>query len=67
MPFEHCGTLDVATRRAAAAAQVDVERGGGDQVVLLSPACASYDQFSDFEKRGDMFRECVKSLLNASP
>ena len=67
VPYETCGTLDVATRRAAREAQADAESGGVEQVVLLSPACASYDQFSDFEKRGDMFRECVKSLLNAFP
>jgi UDP-N-acetylmuramoylalanine--D-glutamate ligase len=30
---------------------------------LLSPACASFDQFPDFEKRGDRFREIVKALL----
>ena len=64
VPFEMCGTLDVATRHAAEAARADVTRTGVDQVVLLSPACASYDQFRDFEARGDRFRECVKSLLN---
>jgi UDP-N-acetylmuramoylalanine--D-glutamate ligase len=31
-------------------------------VVLLSPACASYDQFKDFEQRGDMFRSLVAKL-----
>jgi UDP-N-acetylmuramoylalanine--D-glutamate ligase len=65
VPAENCGTLDVATRAAAAAAQADAERTGEDQVVLLSPACASYDQFSDFEKRGEAFRACVESLLEA--
>jgi UDP-N-acetylmuramoylalanine--D-glutamate ligase len=30
--------------------------------VLLSPACASFDQFRDFEHRGDMFREMVKAM-----
>jgi UDP-N-acetylmuramoylalanine--D-glutamate ligase len=31
-------------------------------VVLLSPACASYDQFKDFEQRGDAFRSLVAKL-----
>jgi UDP-N-acetylmuramoylalanine--D-glutamate ligase len=31
--------------------------------VLLSPACASFDQFRDFEQRGDMFRDMVNSMV----
>jgi UDP-N-acetylmuramoylalanine--D-glutamate ligase len=53
------GTLDAAVSAAAAdAAASDV----AEPVVLLSPACASFDQFSDFEKRGDVFRELVAKL-----
>ena len=33
-----------------------------DAIVLLSPACASFDQFRDFEDRGDQFRELVRGL-----
>ncbi len=46
------GDLETAVRAAAAAAEP------GD-VVLLSPACASFDQFRDYEERGDRFRALV--------
>ena len=49
------GTLEQAVKDAAAAAQP------GD-VVMLSPACASFDQFSDYEARGDAFRRAVEGL-----
>ena len=48
-------TLENAVKRAAADSQA------GD-VVLLSPACASFDQFRDFEARGDAFRRQVGEL-----
>ena len=50
-----CGTLEVAVKAAAHDAQP------GD-TVLLSPACASFDQYRDFEARGDAFRELVRAL-----
>ncbi len=54
-PTEGVGTLAAAVRRAAALA------GPGD-VVLLSPACASYDQFRSYEHRGESFRALVEAL-----
>jgi UDP-N-acetylmuramoylalanine--D-glutamate ligase len=55
VPFEQCGELATAVAAAGAAA-----RPG--EIVLLSPACASYDQFSDFEHRGEEFRRLVQNL-----
>jgi UDP-N-acetylmuramoylalanine--D-glutamate ligase len=52
------GTLDAAVRTAHAAAQ----SAGGKATVLLSPACASFDQFANFEARGDAFRRLVAAL-----
>ena len=51
--YTRCGTLDKAVAAATAAA-----RDG--EVVLLSPACASWDQFKSFEHRGDVFRALVQ-------
>ena len=57
-PLLACGTLDVAVARAAAAA-----RPG--EAVVLSPACASFDQFRDFVHRGEEFQRLVGELLAA--
>ena len=54
-----CGTLDVAVARATAAA---LASDAAEPVVLLSPACASYDQYKNFEIRGDHFRSLVSAL-----
>ncbi len=48
--------------RAVELAAVDAAEAGGEQVVLLSPACASFDQFPDFEVRGEAFRAAVLAL-----
>jgi UDP-N-acetylmuramoylalanine--D-glutamate ligase len=53
IPVHECGELELAIARAREAAR------DGD-VVLLSPACASFDQFADFEARGERFRELVQ-------
>ncbi len=58
--FEVCGTLDKAV--AAAARDAAAHPGTGEICVLLSPACASYDQFHNFEHRGDVFRKLVAAL-----
>ena len=55
VPVQQCETLDRAVSAAATKAQT------GD-TVLLSPACASFDQYADFEKRGDHFRALVEGL-----
>lgn len=57
-----CGTLDRAVGAAAADAGLSTAE---EPVVLLSPACASYDQFANFAKRGDAFREMVMGLDGA--
>jgi UDP-N-acetylmuramoylalanine--D-glutamate ligase len=59
VPYEMSGTLASAISSAAADASLDPAR---EPVVLLSPACASYDQFQNFERRGDAFRTLVRSL-----
>jgi UDP-N-acetylmuramoylalanine--D-glutamate ligase len=55
VPYTSCGDLASAVAAAAGSA-----RPG--EVVLLSPACASYDQFRDFEHRGEEFRRLVQNL-----
>ncbi len=64
VPFEQCGTL---SRALEAAARDAVRSTAAEPVVLLSPACASFDQFANFEARGDAFRSEVHFLLNGEP
>ena len=56
----HAETLETAVRRAAAAAKQ------GD-IVLLAPACASFDQFENYEHRGRVFKDVVHSLAAHAP
>jgi UDP-N-acetylmuramoylalanine--D-glutamate ligase len=59
VPVSLLGTLTEAVWAAHAAAQASAEP---DTIVLLSPACASFDQFANFEERGDAFRRLVEML-----
>ncbi len=59
VPYERSGTLDVALASATRDAAQSTSR---ESVVLLSPACASYDQFKSFEDRGDQFRVMVHAI-----
>ncbi len=60
VPHTISGTLDMALAEAAKDAEVANLQ---HPVVLLSPACASYDQFPNFEVRGDTFRSLVRSMV----
>ncbi len=64
VPHEISGTLDVALARAAEDAAKD---DAAEAVVLLSPACASFDQFRNFEVRGDAFRDMALALAGVVP
>ncbi|MBS0528913.1 MAG: UDP-N-acetylmuramoyl-L-alanine--D-glutamate ligase [Proteobacteria bacterium] len=62
--YEISETLDAAVPAAARDAEAS---GLSDAVVLLSPACASFDQYRNFEIRGDRFRERVTALPGLKP
>ncbi|MCA3556398.1 UDP-N-acetylmuramoyl-L-alanine--D-glutamate ligase [Aestuariivirga sp.] len=59
IPHEDCGTLENAVAAALRDARKDRKPGA---VVLLSPACASFDQYPNFEERGDAFVKAVSLL-----
>jgi UDP-N-acetylmuramoylalanine--D-glutamate ligase len=59
VPYEISGTLDKAVEHAASDAEKDENTGN---VVMLSPACASFDQYKNFEVRGDAFVAHVAAL-----
>jgi UDP-N-acetylmuramoylalanine--D-glutamate ligase len=58
VPVRRAASMDEAVVLSAAQARA------GD-IVLLSPACASFDMFRDYRHRGDVFRAAVQSLIHA--
>lgn len=64
VPYEISGTLAAAVEHAARDAASD---GGSEAVVLLSPACASFDQFKNFEVRGEAFRQAATAIDGVKP
>ncbi|AZO12211.1 MULTISPECIES: UDP-N-acetylmuramoyl-L-alanine--D-glutamate ligase [unclassified Mesorhizobium] len=64
VPYEISGTLAAAVEHAARDAAND---SGGEAVVLLSPACASFDQFKNFEVRGEAFRQAATAIDGVKP
>ena len=59
VPYTRCGTLKEAVKQSA---DMAFKQGKKNAVVLLSPACASFDQFKSFEERGDIFCQLVSDV-----
>jgi UDP-N-acetylmuramoylalanine--D-glutamate ligase len=62
IPYSRCGDLQAALAAAHARAQSEAN---GPAIVLLSPACASWDQWKSYEHRGDAFRAMARALPGA--
>ena len=56
VPYTVCGDMETAVK---AAGETALNERRNSPIVLLSPACASFDQFNNFEDRGNRFRDCV--------
>jgi len=67
VPNEISKTLEKAVRQATRDAMADIKAGHatGEVAILLSPACASFDQFANYGARGDVFRHLVTQQLGA--
>jgi len=64
VPYEIAGALDAAVSHAATDA---AREDRGESVVLLSPACASFDQYRNFEVRGEAFKAAVHAIEGTTP
>ncbi|NBU15207.1 MAG: UDP-N-acetylmuramoyl-L-alanine--D-glutamate ligase, partial [Alphaproteobacteria bacterium] len=64
VPFEMSGSMEAALSSALKDSQ---NSKSSEPVILLSPACASYDQFKNFEERGNQFRALVQSQVGFKP
>jgi UDP-N-acetylmuramoylalanine--D-glutamate ligase len=60
--YSLCETLPHAVQQAFAMGKKLQESGQATPTILLSPACASFDQYQNFEQRGDHFRQLVITL-----
>ncbi|HBN22004.1 MAG TPA: UDP-N-acetylmuramoyl-L-alanine--D-glutamate ligase [Holosporales bacterium] len=64
IPYSCFKTLEEAAQKAAHNAFQEAAHSTKSTTVLLSPACSSFDQFKDFEKRGETFKAIIHDLIN---